>query len=126
MIGEPAPDNPFMRHWVPYTVQHPLGLQALLYTSACFLKETGHVSKTLTMAYKSTVYQMLNTALRNEKTQCEDSTVLTITQLIIDEWLWGATYDLQAHMHGLQMVIRLRGGLQNLGMHGFLAKLVLL
>ena len=111
-----------MRHWIPYTVQHPLGLQALLYTAACFLTETGHVSKTLTMAYKSLVYQMLNSALRNEKTQCEDSTVLTITQLIIDEWLWGATTDLQAHMHGLQMVVRMRGGLQNLGMHGFLAK----
>lgn len=124
--GNPAPDNPFMRHWVPFTIQDPLLLQVVLYTSSCFLKETGHVPKTLSMAYKGSVYQRLNSCLQDEKTQCTDAVVLAISQLIMDEWYWGATHDMRAHMHGLKMVIRLRGGLQELGMHGFLAKLVLL
>lgn len=101
-------------------------LHVILYTSACFLRETGHVPKTLTMAYKGTVYQMLNHNLRTEKTQCSDVVVLAVSQLVIDEWYWGATSDLRAHMLGLKMIIRMREGLQNLGMHGFLAKLILM
>lgn len=101
-------------------------LQVVLYTSACFLKETGHVPKTLAMAYKGAAYQALNKSLRNEKTQCSDGVVLAVGQLVMDEWYWGSTADLHAHRHGLRMMIRMRGGLQYLGMHGFLAKMLLL
>lgn len=124
--GNPGPENAFMRHWVPLTIQDPLMLHVILYTSACFLKELGHVPKTLTMAYKGTVYQMLNKSLCTDKAQCSDGVVLAVSQLVIDEWYWGATSDLKAHMLGLKTIIRMRGGLQELGMHGFLAKLILL
>lgn len=78
------------------------------------------------MAYKGVVYNALNQSLSVESTQCSDAVVLAVAQLIMDEWYWGATKDLRTHIHGLQMIVRMRGGLQELGMHGYLAKLLLM
>ncbi|KAI5458892.1 hypothetical protein BGZ63DRAFT_361708 [Mariannaea sp. PMI_226] len=124
--GNPDPNNPFMKHWVPSCVQDPLLLQIVLFTSACFLAETGHIPKTLTLMHKGKVYQMLNDQLRNEATQITDASILAVVQMVVDSWYWGATLDLHAHIAGLKQMIKMRGGLHKLGMHGFLAKTIII
>jgi hypothetical protein len=120
--GNPEPGNPFIKQYVPYAVQDPLLLQIVLYTSACFLNETGHVPRTIVMAHKGQAIRMLNEHLRSEFSQTSDAAIAGVIQLIVDEWYWGETQDLRAHLRGLREMIRSRGGFSHLGMNGFLAK----
>lgn len=124
--GNPDPGNVFMKHWVPCCVQDPLLLQIVLFTSACFLSETGHIPKNMALSHKGKVYQMLNDQLRDEAMQITDSSILAVTQMVIDSWYWGATTDLHAHIRGLKQMITMRGGLHKLGLHGFLAKTIIM
>ncbi|CAI4215701.1 unnamed protein product [Parascedosporium putredinis] len=81
----------------------------ILYTSACFLNETGHMPKTAVMAHKGKAIAMLNGQLRSHNYQTSDAVIAGVVQLIVDEWYWGDTDDLRAHMRGLREMIRIRG-----------------
>lgn len=124
--GDPPPDSPFMKHWIPFILQDPLLIHTVLFTSACFLNETGHLPKTVVVALRGLVYQQLNQNLRSHKNQTSDAAILAVTEMVLDEWYWGASHEVYAHMNGLKTMIRLRGGLQDLGMHGYLSKLILM
>ena len=115
-----------MKHWVPLSIKDPLLLQIVLYTAVCFLKETGRVPKMLVYAYKGVVHRMLNEHLSSSRTQTGDAAIMGAAQMVMDSWYWGTTEELRAHMAGLKTMIRMRGGLQDLGMGGFLAKTVLM
>ncbi|PKS07492.1 hypothetical protein jhhlp_006096 [Lomentospora prolificans] len=123
--GNPDPNNPVVKSYFPFCIQDPLLLQIILYTSACFLNETGHMPKTAVMAHKGKAIGMLNKHLRSQNHQTGDAVIAGVVQLIVDEWYWGDTDDLRAHMRGLREMIRIRGGFYNLGMDGLLAKLVI-
>lgn len=123
--GNPGPDDPIIKLYYPFCIQNPLMLQIILYTSACFLNETGHMPKTGFMAYKGKAIHMLNENLRSQQHQTDDAVIAGVIQLILDEWYWGDTDDLKAHMRGLREMIRIRGGFQYLGMDGLLAKMVI-
>jgi hypothetical protein len=111
---------------VPYCVQDPLLLQIALYTSACFLNETGHVPRQLVMVHKGRAIAMLNEHLRSDTFYTSDAAIAAVVQLAIDEWYWGDTQDLRAHLRGMREMVRIRGGLNRLGMNGLLAKLVIM
>lgn len=114
-----------MKYWVPCCVQDPLLLQIVLFTSSCFLSETGHIPKIIAMMHKGKVYHLLNSQLRDEASQTSDASVLGVVQMVADSWYWGATADLKAHIRGLKQMIRMRGGLSQLGLHGYLAKMII-
>ncbi|KAH6690307.1 hypothetical protein F5X68DRAFT_68868 [Plectosphaerella plurivora] len=120
--GNPDSSSPYIRHYVPHCIQDPMLLQIILYTSSCFLNETGHAPRTVMMAHKGEAIRMLNEHLRSGPRQTSDSAIAGVVQLIVDEWYWGETQDLRAHLRGLREMIRLRGGFGQLGMSGFLAK----
>ncbi|KAM0449479.1 hypothetical protein ACHAO4_007497 [Trichoderma viride] len=124
--GNPDPESRFMKHWVPLSIKDPLLLQIVLYTAVCFLKETGRVPKMLAWAYKGVVHRMLNEHLSSARTQTGDAAIMGTAQMVMDSWYWGTTEELRAHMAGLKTMLRMRGGLQDLGMGGFLAKTVLI
>ncbi len=52
-----------------------------------------------------------------------DDAITAVIQLVMDEWYWGQTESLHTHLRGLRDMIRLRGGLKNLGMNGLISKL---
>ena len=122
--GNPDSSNPYTKFYVPYCIQTPLLAQVAIYTSACFLNETGHLDRMVAMAHKGQAIRMLNDHLRS-KSSTSDEAITAVIQLILDEWYWGETGDLRAHLRGLREMIRLRGGLRNLGMHGMISKLAL-
>ncbi|KAL7920341.1 hypothetical protein ACQKWADRAFT_298742 [Trichoderma austrokoningii] len=124
--GNPDPESRFMKHWVPLSIKDPLLLQIVLYTAVCFLKETGRVPKMLAWAYKGVVHRMLNEHLSSPRTQTGDAAIMGTAQMVMDSWYWGTTEELRVHMAGLKTMLRMRGGLQDLGMGGFLAKTVLI
>jgi len=81
--------------------------------------------KMAVMAHKGKAIAMLNNQLRSHNYQTGDAVIAGVVQLIVDEWYWGDTDDLKAHMRGLREMIRIRGGFHTLGMNGLLAKLVI-
>jgi hypothetical protein len=123
--GQPDPANEFMNIWVPCTVQDPLLLQIVLFTSACFLTETGDMPKKLRYIYQGHVYMMLNKQLGDANAQKNDTLLLAVVQMISDAWYWGETTHLQTHLQGLKIMVRMRGGLGQLGLRGYLAKMIL-
>lgn len=69
---------------------------------------------------------MLNERLRSADDATSDAAIAGVCQLIIDEWYWGETHDLRAHLNGMRHMIKLRGGYQNLGLGGLLSKMVIM
>ncbi|KPA44271.1 6-hydroxy-d-nicotine oxidase [Fusarium langsethiae] len=123
--GQPDPANVFMNIWIPCTMQDPLLLHIVLFTSACFLTETGAMSKRLRQIYQSHVYFMLNQQLGDQIARENDTLMLAVVQMITDSWYWGETDHLMAHLRGLKHMVRMRGGLSRLGLRGYLAKMIL-
>ncbi|KAL1906185.1 hypothetical protein Sste5344_008021 [Sporothrix stenoceras] len=133
--GNPDPTNPYTRIYVPYCLQTPLLAQVAIYTSACFLHETGHLDKMVAVTHKGRAIDMLNAQLQGgsstsgdggpASTSTSDDAITAVIQLVMDEWYWGQTQNLHAHLRGLREMIRLRGGLQNLGMNGLVRKLAM-
>ncbi|KAJ3485828.1 hypothetical protein NLG97_g6737 [Lecanicillium saksenae] len=123
--GAPEPSNRFMKHWVPLSIKSPLNLQIILYTSACFLNETGQVPKMVVWAHKSAVHKLINEHIAKVGKNLSDEVIMGTAQMVLDSWYWGTTEEMQAHMLGLKSMIKIRGGFQTLGMQGFLAKTVI-
>jgi hypothetical protein len=67
---------------------------------------------------------MLNEYLRS-KSSTNDEAITGVMQLILDEWYWGETNNLRAHLRGLREMIRIRGGFRHLGMNGLVSKLAI-
>jgi hypothetical protein len=123
--GAPDPGNRFMKHWVPVSIKSPLLLQIVLYTSACFLNETGQLPKMVVWAHKSAVHKMINEHIASAGRNLSDECIMGTAQMVLDSWYWGTTEEMQAHMLGLRSMVKMRGGFQVLGMQGFLAKTII-
>lgn len=145
LTGDPDPNNPFVRHYAPFCLQDPLVVHIIMYASACYLHETGHIPHTALMASKGCAIQMLNHRISSGQGSAVaagvgpgfrsfggsggsgggagDAAIASVIQLTAAEWYWGENdQDLQHHFRGLRDMIRLRGGFDNLGMNGILAK----
>ncbi|KJZ72494.1 hypothetical protein HIM_08163 [Hirsutella minnesotensis 3608] len=124
--GSPRPNNRFMKHWVPVSIQDPLVLHVVLCATASFLNETGRVPKTMLYLHRQTVMRMLNDQLANPHLCTNDSVMLAVAQMILTSWYWGSTEELHAHMAGFKRMVELRGSMQNLGMEGYTSKVALI
>lgn len=124
--GSPLPNNRFMKHWIPYSIQDPLVLHVYLCSTASFLHDTGCVPKTMVLGHRQTVMHMLNAQLANSHLCTNDSAMLAVAQMILISWYWGSTEELHAHMKGFKKMIETRGGMQTLGMEGFTSKVALM
>lgn len=116
--------NAYLKYYIPFCLQTPLLTQTAIYTAACHLNETGQVDKAVTMAHKSQAINLLNDNLWSESSS-SDETIAAHTQLILNEWYWGAANDLRAHLRGLKEMVRLRGGFRSLGLHGLISKMAI-
>ncbi|KAG6040229.1 hypothetical protein E4U41_001206 [Claviceps citrina] len=123
--GSPRPNNRFMKHWIPFSIQDRLVLHVILCTTASFLHETGRLPKVLLHMHRATTTSMLNEYISSPTLSTSDSAMLAVYQLILTSWYWSSTEELHAHMAGFKRMIELRGGCQNLGMEGFTSKIAL-
>ncbi|KAL2175860.1 uncharacterized protein P884DRAFT_278995 [Thermothelomyces heterothallicus CBS 202.75] len=122
--GNPEPSNPYIKYYVPYCVNSQLLVCVAIYSAACFLTDTGHVDRTVAMAHKGHVFRLLNEHIRS-RVPTTDEVIAGVLQIILNEWLWGNTDDLRAHLRGLRDMIKCRGGFRMLGLHGLISKLAI-
>jgi len=122
--GNPDPSNPYLKNYVPYTVQSPLLVHVAIYTAACFLTETGHLDADVALTHKGFAIKLLNDHIRSMSPPSDEG-IAGVTQLITDEWLWGDPNNLHSHLRGLRELIRAKGGFRNLGQQGLISKLAI-
>ncbi|KAK0616045.1 hypothetical protein B0T17DRAFT_497422 [Bombardia bombarda] len=122
--GNPDASNPYIKYYVPYSVQSPLLVHVAIYTGAGFLSQMGHIDTTVAMSHKGHAIALLNEHLQSNSSTSDEG-IAGVVQLIVNEWYWGDPNDLRAHLRGLREMIRIRGGFRTLGLHGLLSKLAI-
>jgi len=122
--GNPDSSNPYMKYHVPYCVQSPLLQHVAIYTASGLLSQTGHIKSTVAMSHKGHAIKLLNEHMQS-RTSTSDEVIAGVVQLIVNEWYWGETNDLRAHLRGLSQMIKVRGGFRTLGLHGLISKLAI-
>ena len=70
------------------------------------------------------VISLINEALKDPKLQTADCTIVAVLQLLTGEIMGPHQKTLQFHQRGLHDMVRQRGGLDGLGVHGQLALII--
>jgi hypothetical protein len=127
--GNPTPGNYYNDYWVGWAMKSPLLTSLGIFTAACYQAEVqktvpGH--STLVLSYKVECIRLLNEMLACKETATCNEAITAVVYLIVNDWYWSNWNWVQAHMKGLKEMVRLRGGIDELGMEGFPRKLILL
>ncbi|KAK0108232.1 hypothetical protein ONS95_003052 [Cadophora gregata] len=126
--GHAAP-NYYNDHWVPWSVKSPLLAYFGIFTAACYQAEALKISpnqSAVVLRYKCKVISLLNEMLSHKATSTSTEAIAAVLYLSVNEWYWSDWENIQAHMKGLKEMVRLRGGLDNLGMSDFPRRMILL
>ncbi|KAF7196136.1 hypothetical protein HII31_02537 [Pseudocercospora fuligena] len=98
----------------------------VLFTGCRIRQQNGQPIMTPSMLQlRSIAYRLVQAAINSEQDQIADDTILVVMKLAHFEAMFGQGLEYQIHMQGLARMIRLRDGLKNLGMGGFLAHLLI-
>ena len=110
--GVPDPDNPFVKHLVPFCLQSPLLVYTSIYIAAQPLCERGYIDVQSTMLIKGNAIRLLNQYLRSDA--CTTDEVMgAVGAFIAIELYYGTSTDMRAHLMGLRGMVQLRGGFPN-------------
>lgn len=126
--GSPKP-NYYNDIWVPWCMKSPLLAYIGIFTASCYQSEAQKIpppQSAVVLGYKLKVISVLNEMLRAKETSTCTEALAAVTYLITNEWYWSNFENVKAHMKGLKEMVRLRGGLGDLGMSGFLRKMIIL
>ncbi|KAH8595239.1 hypothetical protein B0O99DRAFT_162464 [Bisporella sp. PMI_857] len=128
MDGVVAP-NYYNDFWVPRSMKSPLLVHLAIFTSACYCAEAQRInpaSYSQAVGYKVKALTLLNEMLQNKQESMTNEALAGVVYFIVNEWYWSCYENVQAHIGGLIQMVRLRGGLDNLGANGFMRKMVIL
>jgi hypothetical protein len=73
---------------------------------------------------KGEAIQTLNAYLRTPGS-ATDEAISAVSQLILNDWYFGGTQDMQAHLRGLRELVLMRGGFDTEGVHVLVSKTAL-
>jgi hypothetical protein len=124
-----ATPNYYNDYWVPWSVKSPLLAYLGIFTAACYQAEALKISPSqsaVVLRYKCKVISLLNGMLCNKETSTSTEAIAGVVYLAVNEWYWSNYENVQAHMKGLKEMVRLRGGLDQLGMDEFPKRMILL
>lgn len=100
-----------------------------IFTAACYQSETQKIppnKSPVVLGYKVKVINMLNELLSNKETATSIEAMVVVVYLMTNEWYWSNYDSARAHMKGLRDMVRLRGGLDGMGMGEFVKRMILL
>ncbi|KAF2460725.1 hypothetical protein BDY21DRAFT_376610 [Lineolata rhizophorae] len=78
-----------------------------------------------TTVVKTEIVHMINETMADEVAKSSDATIMSVLHLIVAE-IMGLDDEITLHELGIEQMIRLRGGLAELGTNGFIASLMTL
>lgn len=122
---------PLTACYLPAAMKDSITLYSMLLTGAQCLEKSDYSLKSNRHAryyaayYRGRLLQSINLALSDRQKTISDFTIAGLVKLETDEYLEGNRDQYNLHANALKKIIELCGGLQTLGMQGFLADLVL-
>ncbi|OIW35020.1 hypothetical protein CONLIGDRAFT_37949 [Coniochaeta ligniaria NRRL 30616] len=123
--GQPEPDNPFIDNYAPWCFQSRLLAPVALSVAATSLVQLRLMPSEAAMALKGQAIHTLNAYLRSPAS-ATDEAISAVSQLILNDWYFGETRDMQAHLRGLRELVRLRGGFEEQSVNRLVSKTALL
>lgn len=123
--GKAEPDNPFIDHYAPWCFQSPLLASVAVSVSAAWLMYLKRMPAQVAVALKVQAIQKLNAYLQSPAA-ATDEAISAVSQLMLNDWYFGETRDVQAHLKGLRELVRLRGGFEGTRVNILVSKTALL
>ena len=108
-------------------MKSPLLAYFAIFTASCYQSETQKIppqKSAVVLSYKLKTIELLNAMLRDKDTSTSIEAFTAVGYIITSEWYWSNYDSVKAHLKGLKEMIRLRGGLGELG--DFSRKMVIL
>ncbi|KAK3986177.1 hypothetical protein QBC44DRAFT_403005 [Cladorrhinum sp. PSN332] len=125
----PAPDSgPYLsNNFLPlFATGSPVLSQPSFFIETCMLSTGSTTDRGRTLAARYAAVSALQEKINNPALSTADETIAQAVKLASNDLCYGETQDLRMHIHGIRQMTRLRGGLENLGMNGTLAKMVIM
>ncbi|QYS92781.1 hypothetical protein H0G86_000178 [Trichoderma simmonsii] len=118
--------NMQLKHWIPLALSDR-GLMAALFLQSCH--SLGALNPCQDYADMSTKYrlqciQSTNASLAKTATQMSDSTIAKVMIMAVDEFTLGNVDAWRAHLTAITWMIERRGGVDALGVGGFLKEVI--
>ena len=115
------------RVWMPFLFTDPALISAIVLMAVVHkLSCAGSTSPSVdVLRLRGFVIGAINQALADPQRSCSDQLIVGVANMAIYEAVFGSRDYYHIHMEGLMRILRLRGGVSNLGLNGYL-QLVLL
>jgi hypothetical protein len=114
------------QHWIPTVLSSaPTFLSTLCIASSHYdaIHERGTESVE-TMALRIEVVHLIGQSILNPTEKVGDQNIATLIQLIVSEMIGRDEFSLAFHERGIEAMVRVRGGLNQLGINGHLANTI--
>jgi hypothetical protein len=125
--GKPGP-NHYNDVWIPWAMKSPLLAYLGIFSSACYQAEAQRSSPekaALALGYKTKSLRLLNEMLSDPKLATSNEAIGAVVNIMITEWYWNNHEVVKQHMEGLVQIIKLKGGLDELGPGHCLREMIL-
>ena len=116
-----------LRHrWFPLAMEEPSTMYAVLLMAAShYCAVSPHSANLIDLLYlKSKALTEINIALRDPKRATSDALIGAVMKMAAYEAVFGDSAVFSAHMRGLSLMLKMRGGLGTLGLDGLLERMV--
>lgn len=114
------------RCWFPLAMTEAATMYAVLLMAASHFAIVNPAQGALIdlLALKARALSEINTALANPKRAVSDAMIGAVAKMAAYEAVFGDSEVFVAHMKGLQMMLKMRGGLATLGLDGLLERML--
>lgn len=115
------------RKWFPLSMAEPAAFYTIMLMAASHhaVVNPAWADAFNLLTLRGKAIAAINDALADPQRSSSDSTLSAVMKMASYEAIFGEEKFFHAHMNGLQQMVRLRGGLPELGMDGLLERIVL-
>ncbi|KAK4078926.1 transcriptional regulator family: Fungal Specific TF [Trichoderma harzianum] len=118
--------NMQLKHWIPLALSDR-GLMAALFLQSCHSLEALNPCQNyadMSTKYRLQCIQSTNASLAKTATQLSDATIAKVMIMAVDEFTLGNVDAWRAHLTAITWMIERRGGVDALGVGGFLKEVI--
>jgi hypothetical protein len=114
------------RVWIPKCLDHPHTFLSTLFMASVHddITQRREVESLETAALRQDIIHIVGKNLLNREKMVDDANIIAVSQLILGEVIGRTETSLAFHQSGIEKMIKQRGGLNELGMNGYLASAV--
>ncbi|EUC37621.1 hypothetical protein COCCADRAFT_22804 [Bipolaris zeicola 26-R-13] len=114
------------RIWIPKCLDHPHTFLSTLFMASAHddVIRQRDVESLETAALRQDVVELIVDQIKKSQTRTDDANIIAVSQLILGEVISRTEMSLAYHQDGMEKMIKERGGLNELGVNGYLASAV--